>query len=280
MTTPTYDSDQAKAPDVSDEVRVVLAPTAGGTGLPVAVLDGIDRLRRADRNRHTTDLWAPLQRVVLQNRATAQLESFPYLYQALCRQFAVELATAGPLGAALDAQAWVAANCTFDHYEPGDGMPGVEYGVCGKRVCVAFGTKREGRLFWFEADSTCVPYNDELDHDFSCRIEADPDGKETQLLEYETLLEEEEDDTESNKPTFLQRYPLPEPTLRRRWWKPQSETSARLAGADMTAAWKRADPDAEWGCPQRFAIMLIALTMCFVVEERVVLSWIGSETDL
>ncbi|KAJ3132489.1 hypothetical protein HDU90_006850 [Geranomyces variabilis] len=44
----------------------------------------------------------------------------------------------------------------------------------------------------------------------------------------------------------------------------------------MTDLWRQVDPAEEvWGGPQRFAVMLIALTMCFSVHD----SYLCSEND-
>ncbi|KAJ3154750.1 hypothetical protein HDU89_007990 [Geranomyces variabilis] len=44
----------------------------------------------------------------------------------------------------------------------------------------------------------------------------------------------------------------------------------------MTDLWRQVDPGEVWGGPQRFAVMLITLTMCFSVRD----SYLCSENDL
>ncbi|KAJ3166194.1 hypothetical protein HDU88_003417 [Geranomyces variabilis] len=243
-------------PEILHIPKAILKPATKCTGLSPVILDSMSRLRQADRYRHTEGLWLPICRITQHARAASRLIALPLLYSALCIQFSEQLQME-PVASIIDVEAWATNTFTFK-YEAGDGLVDMEdFEFEGRPLSVEFARRRNGSSAEFptidlSADDT--PGNREYECELKFRSPREHKFHGPTFLRYDChKLDIDFDQWWLN--------------LSDRWWEPRfsfKDETTRTVTMDL---WTRLDPDAEWGGPQRFTLMLVAMSLCFVINK-------------
>ncbi|KAJ3021199.1 hypothetical protein HKX48_009034 [Thoreauomyces humboldtii] len=248
-----------------------LVPTAKRTGLSPEILDGFDRLRRADRNQHTKNLWLPIRNYVEKARSAAEPQQ---------------------LGA-LDVPTWIAANFKIAVSRTSVTALSMEFIA----NCRDAGLENQPPTFRFAVKRGAQHYYQEYLDDDECEISVKahfatgPHGDSDYSKGFVTLLKytrredlgrpDSEAESESGEENAVA--PLPtghsdsveeseqndEPVSVKfdPWWRPNFDLADETTRTTLTAAWRAVDPEAELGGPVRFALTLLAFSMCFVVKK-------------